>query len=197
MYNNKHDCVFRQGDYSDYFYVILFGSVVVRLRQKEGSGIENVATLVSGDYFGELAMHEKQSQGNRRTATVLTLEPTQLLRIPSREYNRIVKIAHDKTLGERVHLLNSVPVFRSISADQKRNISFLFRSRKFFPGECIFEQGMRIDETSYMILIKRGQAKLTKQMHTDGTEWFPNHKHYPVPNEEELLSRGGRGRCIS
>ena len=191
VYNTKHDVVFRQGDFSDFFYVILFGSVVVSVRTSDG-GSENVATLVTGDYFGELSLHNKEGLGNRRTATVLTLEPTQLLRIPSRDYTRIVKIAHDKTLKTRLDLIDSIPAFRTLSHSDRKNTSFLFRARKYFPGQVIFEQGTRMDETSYIVVVKRGHIRIMKRVHTNGSDWFPNYKLYPVP-ESARESRASAG----
>lgn len=68
--------VFEQGDEGDSYYVVLVGSVSVIVRDKfNNEGI--VAVLGEDDDFGELALLHRQ----RRTATIKTREPTQLLRV--------------------------------------------------------------------------------------------------------------------
>ncbi len=62
--------VIREGDVGDRFYLIRRGKVAVR----RGSDNKQVATLVEGDFFGEMAL----LTGHPRNASVETLEETDL-----------------------------------------------------------------------------------------------------------------------
>ena len=65
--------IYREGDLARNFYTILTGQVQV-VRQENGEETL-VATLVAGEYFGEVSL----LQGTRHTASVRALETTDLL----------------------------------------------------------------------------------------------------------------------
>jgi len=78
--------VFSQGDPGDSYYLILSGSVSVIVKDKFLNE-RMVAVLEENESFGELAL----LQGHKRTATIMTNEPTELLVIEKLAYNRIIK----------------------------------------------------------------------------------------------------------
>jgi len=61
--------IVRQGDEADLFYIITRGAVDVLVEQPSGAEIK-VATLKSGQYFGEIAL----MRGGQRTATVRAVD---------------------------------------------------------------------------------------------------------------------------
>ena len=63
--------IFRQGDVGNHFYVILSGSVEVLIRDPHTNANNRVATLYTGDSFGELALLE---EGNVRAAGIVARE---------------------------------------------------------------------------------------------------------------------------
>jgi putative ABC transport system ATP-binding protein len=65
--------VVKQGDEGDKFYVIRRGTVEVR-RDEQGAPA-TIATLGSGDFFGELAL----MSGDKRNATVVVMAPDTVL----------------------------------------------------------------------------------------------------------------------
>lgn len=69
--------VFHTGDPADAMFVILLGRVAVRVITDLGDTV-TLAVLGPGDSFGELALFRSH---HRRTATVTTLEPTELIRL--------------------------------------------------------------------------------------------------------------------
>jgi len=75
--------VFFQDDPSDSLYVVLSGSAKV-FRTSEDGRDRILTTLRTGDAFGELAMIE----GRPRSATVQTLEDTELLCLFRRDFQR-------------------------------------------------------------------------------------------------------------
>ncbi len=67
--------IFREGEAGDALYIIVLGSVRVMKKNKDGSS-EEVATLGTGSYFGEMAI---VTDDHERTATILSKEPTTLV----------------------------------------------------------------------------------------------------------------------
>jgi CRP/FNR family cyclic AMP-dependent transcriptional regulator len=69
----RHEVVFHAGDPGDTLFIIASGSVKVCVTSPEGDEAI-IATLRQGDFFGELAVID----GERRSATAVTLEPTEI-----------------------------------------------------------------------------------------------------------------------
>lgn len=78
--------VIRQGEYGDTFYVLLRGSVSVRVVADDGK-VHKVAQLGPGQYFGELAMVGH----GERTASVHTETPAQVLELRQVPFHQALK----------------------------------------------------------------------------------------------------------
>ena len=74
--------IFRQGDVGNHFYVILSGSVEVLIRDPHTNANNRVATLYTGDSFGELAL----LYSCPRAATVRATEECALWQLERRVY---------------------------------------------------------------------------------------------------------------
>ena len=72
------DAVFREGDQAREMFVVLGGECEVLKRGKRG-GEARVALLGTGDWFGEMSILDVQP----RSASVIAVAPTRLLRITS------------------------------------------------------------------------------------------------------------------
>ena len=79
------EIVFSQGDEADRFFIIYQGKVCITmmLRKEE----QELAALISGDYFGEEALISKRE----RSATVTAVERTYLFSLTRVEFNAILK----------------------------------------------------------------------------------------------------------
>jgi CRP/FNR family cyclic AMP-dependent transcriptional regulator len=99
--------VFFQDDPSDSLYVVLSGSAKV-FRTSEDGRDRIMTTLRAGDAFGELAMIE----GQPRSATVQTLEETELLSLTRKDFERFASEHPDflykllQSMCERVRKIN-------------------------------------------------------------------------------------------
>lgn len=79
----KNCILINEGDRSDAMYVILEGKVKVFLSDEEGKEvILNIQE--TGEYFGELALLDEEP----RSASVMTLEPSRLMVISKRDFQR-------------------------------------------------------------------------------------------------------------
>jgi CRP-like cAMP-binding protein len=69
----KGETIFHQGDPGDSLYIIEAGSVKIVLPTPEGDEGAIIATLLRGDFFGELALLD----GAPHSATAVAMEPTE------------------------------------------------------------------------------------------------------------------------
>jgi CRP-like cAMP-binding protein len=89
----KDEVVFREGDAGDALYGIISGSVRVA-RQGAADEEEVLAMLEAGGCFGELSLVDLET----RSATVIANEPTELIRIRRKTFNRLVEEDHELAL---------------------------------------------------------------------------------------------------
>ncbi len=71
----KNETIFHQGDPGDSLYIIESGSVKIVLPSPEGEEGAIIATLMRGDFFGELALLD----GAPHSATAVAIESTESL----------------------------------------------------------------------------------------------------------------------
>lgn len=83
--------LFEQGDPGDHFYIIFSGKVSVYSRKAnlvaDTYDYTYICDLKEGDSFGELSL----IYGAPRSATIKTIEPTDLIVISKHVYDKIIK----------------------------------------------------------------------------------------------------------
>lgn len=77
--------IFKEGDKGDCFYLIIDGRVRINKQLADGR-IEEVATLKTGDYFGEMSLLD----GEPRSAGVLAIEESKLLEIRNSQFIKLI-----------------------------------------------------------------------------------------------------------
>jgi CRP/FNR family cyclic AMP-dependent transcriptional regulator len=88
------EIVFRQGSEGNCMYVILEGQVEV-VSESNGHSVR-VAVLNKGDFFGEMAIFQKEA----RTATIRTLTNARLLTVDKKAF--LSRIEEDPSLAFRI-----------------------------------------------------------------------------------------------
>ena len=81
----KNTAIINEGDKTDLIYLIRSGRVRVFLRSEDGKRAD-INVLEAGDYFGEMVLDE-----GLRSASVVTLEPTELSVIPQSVFRGFVR----------------------------------------------------------------------------------------------------------
>jgi CRP/FNR family transcriptional regulator len=95
--------VFHEGDESDACYIVRDGELRVTREHSDGRAIA-LATLSSGDFFGELAMLD----GGSRSASVESLSDAELLALPASAMRRLLADHPDITVKLVVALTRRV-----------------------------------------------------------------------------------------
>jgi CRP/FNR family cyclic AMP-dependent transcriptional regulator len=78
--------VFREGEAGSCMYVVIQGDVEV-LKKSRGGHDSRVAVLGPGDWFGEMSIIDVQP----RSATVLTVSPSRLVKITAADLDRLYR----------------------------------------------------------------------------------------------------------
>ncbi len=132
--------VFREGDPGDAMYVIQSGRVVISKRTSSGEVV--IATLDSGEIFGEMALFDQLP----RSATATTEGETRILRIDKRRF--FSSISRDPTMAFRI--------LESMSTRTRRiNDEFIRLKKKKFD---LVYACMDVNETCGVILEEAGEV---------------------------------------
>lgn len=83
----KNETIFHQGDPGDSLYIIEGGSVKIVLPSPEGEDGAIIATLVRGDFFGELALID----GAPHSASTIAIEPTETLVLRRDQFDALIE----------------------------------------------------------------------------------------------------------
>lgn len=124
------------------FFIIQSGSVEVT--RKKRKGIEKLATLVAGDYFGEMSIFYYRRR--RRTATITAKEKTTLLAISQKDLKQIARkwpqvkasfrvAISSRKLARRMH-------FKWLRSDEGEVIYYLARKHPILLVRSIFLPGI-------------------------------------------------------
>jgi CRP/FNR family transcriptional regulator len=122
------EVVFREGDESDTCYVVREGHARAVREHPDGRTI-TLANFGPGDIFGELAMFDNE----RRSATVETLESTEVIAILGADMRRLLRQHPDiavkliAALGRRLRVTNERLARQSFQTVQSRVASVLFQ----------------------------------------------------------------------
>jgi CRP/FNR family cyclic AMP-dependent transcriptional regulator len=80
----KNTVVVREGDRTDSLYIVVAGRVKIYISDDNGKEIV-LSESGSGEYFGEMVLDE-----GPRSASVMTLEPTQFLVVPKEDFKEFL-----------------------------------------------------------------------------------------------------------
>jgi len=88
------DRIFETGDQGDHLYIIVSGKVGISL-ESESSGTSRIATLSSGDCFGEMNLLDDLP----RSATAEVIEDTTLLSLEKTRLRGLIQSYPDMSVG--------------------------------------------------------------------------------------------------
>ncbi|MCU0490053.1 MAG: cyclic nucleotide-binding domain-containing protein [Chloroflexaceae bacterium] len=132
--------ILRQGGRGDALYIVEVGQVAV---EQQGQAI---ASIVEGDFFGEIALLRDQPH----SATIRALTPTDVLMLPAAEFHRLLALRPDiaeqlrKVADRRVanstalsnNLEQSQRMMQAVSRGLLRGSYLLVRTPELCPPDC-------------------------------------------------------------
>jgi CRP-like cAMP-binding protein len=148
--------VFKQGELGTKFYVILKGSVSVRVQdmlKPDDKGYE-AAVLIAGKSFGELALH---SDNSVRSATIVAIEDCGFLTVDRVDYDRILKKALDGEAQEKFEFCSDLPFLSDCSTRELQRLSAIMTKKKFDRDTMIFAQG---DDSNNLYFVLSGEVRI-------------------------------------
>ncbi|MEO5761990.1 MAG: cyclic nucleotide-binding domain-containing protein, partial [Vicinamibacteria bacterium] len=150
--------IFERNDYTNSFFSIVEGQVVVHSTGKDGGRVE--VPLGAGEFFGEMGL----ISGRRRSATIEAAAGCVLIETPRRSMLKLLASV-DSVRRE----LDEVSLKRAVRSYLATGISstdldFLVEGakiRRFVAGEAIFTEGDRADG---LHLIRRGSVTVSREI---------------------------------
>jgi CRP-like cAMP-binding protein/thioredoxin reductase/Fe-S-cluster-containing hydrogenase component 2 len=148
--------VFEKNDYTNSFYSIVEGGVVVEATTSTGAEI--AFQLGKGEFFGELGL----LSGRRRTATIRAQKRTLLLETPRRTMLKLIASVESvrRTL-DKVMMRRAIRQYLSATI-RESEVDYLIEGatiKKFGTNEPLFNEG---DKADGLYLIRRGSVTVSR-----------------------------------
>ncbi|GAB5360336.1 hypothetical protein AAMO2058_000618700 [Amorphochlora amoebiformis] len=157
----EHEVVCYEGDAAEDFYIVYSGEVEIFRFAEVADNLYKVGDPVSlgfarsGNWFGEMAL----VMDTERTATVITKDPTLLLKISRSAFQSFLKCAKlDINEVMRSRIIQSfkafnIPFFQAIPESKFAKIAQACTIMNLQPGQTVFAQG---DEGDKFYIVSRG-----------------------------------------
>ncbi|HVT56827.1 MAG TPA: cyclic nucleotide-binding domain-containing protein [Thermoanaerobaculia bacterium] len=151
------EVILRQNDYSDSFLVVVDGEVDVSARA-EGGAERKLATLVAGNFFGEMSL----ISGRRRNATATARRGARLIEVPRKAILKL--IATDSAVKAMVDEAFLIRAFQGyLFPEMPESVLWKLASQakieRLDRGQVVFREG---DPGDAFYLIRSGQVKVAK-----------------------------------
>ncbi len=152
------DVIFARNDYSNSFYAIVEGGVIVETPTSEGNML--AFQLGVGEFFGELGL----ISGRRRTATIKAQKRTLIIETPRRSMLKLlasvesVRRTLDTVMMKRAIRQYLSPTIREDEVSYLVNTAVI---KSYNAGDTLFNEG---DAGDGLYLIRRGSVTVSRQI---------------------------------
>jgi cGMP-dependent protein kinase len=146
---DPHELIFEQRQHGSHFFILETGTVEIIVNDSR------VTVLRRGSCFGELAL----LHNSPRSATVRSLERCTLWVLDRNTFRKAVEQISEVNYNENMHFVNSVPLFRLLTAFQKESLVGSLTLHKFKQGQVILNEN---DPGELLYIIKEGQISCTQ-----------------------------------
>jgi len=149
------ECIFRQGDAVDGFYIVVSGECSVQVSARQGEAPKEIAQLGPGDFFGETGLLEGRVT---RNTDVVCKTPVEVLMIGNQMFLHLTDSPSVGAAGaaiagrmrERAEARQRSRLTRAIEMMQSAPLQPL----RFRKGDILFRQG---DPATHFYILKTGQ----------------------------------------
>eukprot|EP00058_Branchiostoma_floridae_P015474 XP_002600962.1 hypothetical protein BRAFLDRAFT_79160 [Branchiostoma floridae] len=143
--------VLKQGHRPFCFYIILSGTVLINVKEKdERTGktfVRTVRELSGGDVFGETAMMSDSVRGT----TVVCKDEVELLVIEKEDFNTIIREPLEKQREEHIQYVRDLPLFEDWPVELLRNVNHQFMYQFYRKGNVVVRNWK---ENNYLVIVK-------------------------------------------
>ena len=151
------ECVFRQSQEANKFYILLEGTAnVVKSKDTRSTVIKE---LEKGESFGERALMFNLP----RSATVKCVTECHFCTLKKSEYRKILGSYIEKTFEKISKVLSNLPFTKGYSRNAIHNMIYYTDTKHFSKKQRVFKQGTELDE---VYIIKSGCFELYKKLRT-------------------------------
>ena len=152
------EIVFSKNDYTNSFYSIVEGGVVVETTTTTGAAI--AFQLEKGEFFGELGL----ISGRRRTATIRARKRTLLLETPRRSMLKLIASVESVSRSlDKVMMKRAVRQYLSATI-RETEVDYLIEGaliKRYATNDVLFNEG---DVADGLYLIRRGSVTVSRQI---------------------------------
>lgn len=191
-YESKQTII-RESDIGNCMYVILGGSAEVSLRGDSGSRDITIATLRTGDFFGEQALLHDGT--GRRNASVRSYQPCKVFRIDKKYVLLHVKLDDDVTTttdinpkipgNEILDVIMKMRLFNTLTREELLTIEDWAKTISVGPGEFVLKESEAAD---FLYVVLEGSVEVFTLDQDGRLVILANHKPGSYFGEQALLS---------
>ncbi len=153
----KDEYIFRKNDYTNSFYCIVAGSVLVEVDEDDP---EKVISINQGQFFGEMSL----LSGRRRSATIRAASGCILIETPRRLMNKLIGSVESvkRTIDEAFIVRTLQTRFAPTTPmDDLVKVAKTANLLSFKAGEELFHEG---DEAESFHVIRKGSVTISRQI---------------------------------
>ena len=160
---------------ADKFYILMTGTVQVRIAYKEEvvdetgnvkleQRMKEAVRLGKGQMFGETISKEKNS---KRAASVLTLSDCELFEVKRKDYETVDKCMTMSMMKEKYLFFEDIDLFNRVSRTNLEALLYITTQRSVSMGQKLYVEGEAQQE---IFIVKSGQFKLDTTIRAQNTK---------------------------
>ncbi|CDW74956.1 UNKNOWN [Stylonychia lemnae] len=127
---------------------------------EEDEFLIQVAKLVDGSSFGELALLEQKP----RAATIRCLQNSHFMVLTKNDYVKVIGKIERRTYNEKINFLRNIPVFQLLTRTSLGKMTYYFDTKNCIRDSILYKEG---DNAEFVYIVKKGELEATKKiLHT-------------------------------
>ena len=162
-----NEIIIKQGDIGDCLYYILHGLVAIQLSIQIDTGIQDKNQIVNVEKNigelkdGEIFFFFSLLYNIPRTATIIALTETSLIKIDKIPFNKYLKNLFEGQLQDQIEFLQICPIFNKLPKDLIIKLGIRTNIKKYATGQIILKNDSKCDS---IFVIRRGTVKVVKEI---------------------------------
>ncbi|EGR33253.1 hypothetical protein IMG5_057730 [Ichthyophthirius multifiliis] len=157
----KGQYVYKQGDNSDAFYIVLQGSVSIYIDEptqyKNFIQLKQIYKLTEGESFGEIGLLFDQ----KRSQSAITTEDSFLIILEKTVFQKFIKDYQNEHLTEKINFLKNQEIFNQLQQSEIAEPASKLQIQEYSSKQIIISDDK---QPQYLYFIKQGRVKVYKKI---------------------------------